>query len=262
MSATNLVYGTVGANMTITMAKNSTTMSVSGLTGQLCVNDSVTGTNPVSKITAVPGGGSCSTSNGNYTVADPASKALSTAATTNSTTLYVMANTQSHGTLSAAQAQTNGGNVNISSGPVGGNYTLSAATNSAGPQFFAQGNSSIIYVPNGASLPSVGTQLAVYSGTGAFTGLAKVVAGAGANWYTIDQTPTTALFNATVCGGTCAMFNNPSSTASQTTFTVTNTGGTSDWAGGFVCLSGVDASRIVPLSSTNGKTSRWQEINQ
>jgi hypothetical protein len=70
------------------------------------------------------------------------------------------------------------------------------------------------------------------------------------------------LNGATICGGACAFFDNPSSTSSTTQFIVTRTGGTDQWAGGFTCLSGVDRSKITPVTSSVTSASTWREVVQ
>lgn len=107
-----------------------------------------------------------------------------------------------------------------------------------------------------------GTLVKVFSGTGAFAGNTRVVSNVNnGTQFQVDRTPTTALTNATICGGICALFNNPASTSAKTEFTVTrNAGADKEWAAGFTCLSGVDASRIQVVTSSGVRLSAWREL--
>ena len=70
--------------------------------------------------------------------------------------------------------------------------------------------------------------------------------------------------NATICTGICALFNNPwdSSKNNTTSFTLThdNFFVSQQWAGGFVCLSGVDPSKVRRISSSSLKVQKWHEV--
>lgn len=70
------------------------------------------------------------------------------------------------------------------------------------------------------------------------------------------------LVTATLCGGTCGLFNDPDSTTSETDFIVTrNNAGTTQWAGGFACIKGIDPAKeptVVTSSSTS--TTKWHEV--
>lgn len=260
----SVVYGSVGATLTVspTMHNNDTSMSVSAVTGQVCVGDPVSASKLSATIASVPGGGTCSTSPGTYTVSAQASGNVTSASTT-STRLYVTSNPVSHGTLSNGPATpaTSGSSVTVA-GASGGNYTLATATNLP-PQYFVQGTGNTVYVPAGTNLPAVGTMLAVYSGTGTGALAANTtVQSVGTNSYTLSTAPATPLLGASVCGGTCAMFSDPGNTGSTTQFTVDRSAGTSQWSGGFLCLSGVDASRIVPVTSGDAFAKSWQESIQ
>ena len=120
------------------------------------------------------------------------------------------------------------------------------------------------------------TYIKVYSGTaGAFPAYTRVKQVIDGTTFIIDQKipttpnptytdypPTTNLSNAVICGGICALFNNPSSTdANTTTFTLTrsNTAG-NQWAGGFVCFSGVDRTKVRRVSSSSLTGKLWHEI--
>lgn len=118
-----------------------------------------------------------------------------------------------------------------------------------------------ITVPTAVSLKA-GTILQVYSGTGALAGSTRVAADiVNKTQFQVTATPTTPLNNATVCGGICALFNNPASTNSSTTFALTRaTNAAQQWAGGFICLSGVDPSKVHRIARSSAKISQWNEI--
>lgn len=107
-----------------------------------------------------------------------------------------------------------------------------------------------------------GTILKVYSGTGTFVGNTRVVKGSiTPTSFQVSALPTVPLANATICGGVCALFDNPSSNTSTTIFSVTRTDVTdSQWAGGFVCLSGVNPDLIKPVTATSARLARWHEV--
>jgi hypothetical protein len=165
-----------------------------------------------------------------------------------------------------------GGTVSVASGPSGGEYALNSAVNLGGTVYVTQGASSTtIRVPAGTVLPSlnpyVSTTLSVFgvtgspAGAGAFAAGTKVVS-VGVDSFTVSAAPSAGLYGAKVCGGLCAFFNTPSSTTSITDYSVTKSGGSLQFAGGFVCLRGVDYSKIAPITSTTLKTTRWQETIQ
>jgi hypothetical protein len=247
------------------MSNGDTLMPVASMTAntQLCVGDTLSSAGNINgaAIAAVPGGGTCSSAAGNYTLNTPSSGNV------NKNTINPVASSlklYDQGTTGSAlvPGATNNGLVNIVSGPVSGNYTMSVARNIA-PTYITQGtaSSNTINVPSGTSLPAVGTLLNVHSGTGAFAAGTKVSA-VGANSFTVDTAIPTALAGATVCGGTCAFFNNPSSTSAVSSFTVAASAGTSQWASGFTCLKGVDSSKIAPVTSSTVKAGTWQETVQ
>ena len=153
-------------------------------------------------------------------------------------------------------------------------YPLSAAipplTNVPGgilaAQWFTQGTSgTAITLPTGTIAPIFNTILAVYSGTGVLNTTAKTQVSASptptTTSFNISVAPTIALNGAQLCGGICALFNNPSSTSSVTQFKVTDTSTSySRWAGGFTCLTGVDNSLINPVTSSATSSSDWSEL--
>ena len=106
-----------------------------------------------------------------------------------------------------------------------------------------------------------GTLLQVYSGTGLFQGSTRVLSVPSATQFIVDKAPTVALANATVCGGICALFNNPSSASSKTTFSLTRASAAAQqWAGGFVCFSGVDPNKVRRITSSRLHVQQWHEV--
>jgi hypothetical protein len=131
-------------------------------------------------------------------------------------------------------------------------------------QIYTQGTSgTTILLPPTTSPPAVDTMIKVYSGTGQFPAQTKVV-GTTSTSFTVSQAPATGaeISGAAICGGTCAFFDDPASATTITQFTVAKSAGTSQWAGGFVCLKGVDSTKIAPVLSTSLKATRWQEVVQ
>ena len=107
-----------------------------------------------------------------------------------------------------------------------------------------------------------GTILKVYSGTGMFAGNTQVVADViNQTQFHVTVAPTTPLSNATICGGICALFDNPSSASSSTTFALTRaTNAAQQWAGGFICLSGIDPSKVHRIALSNARVGQWNEV--
>ncbi|HSH93628.1 MAG TPA: hypothetical protein VK968_05750, partial [Roseimicrobium sp.] len=264
-SYSSAVKGSIGAAFTADFKKaDPMHMTVTSITsGTLQIGDHLSSSDPklttTFSITAVPSPGPT----GQYTFAGNvytgSAGTYSTNTSVESTKLMVS------GVTSALTTGPTNEGVTIASGPDGsGNYTVSTAMTVVS-QVFTQGTSgSTIKVP-GATLPSVGTIVAVYSlgtpGTGAFAA-STTVTGTATGQFTVSPPPTSPLKNAIVCGGTCAFFNGPSSTTSTTEFTVAATAGTTQWAGGFVCLKGVDKPNIIPVTSSSSTASRWQEVVQ
>lgn len=128
--------------------------------------------------------------------------------------------------------------------------------------------------------PVSGTVLAVRAGTGVLPASACVVNASPAapavfqigtlQWNgsqnvcnpNLPQIASTRLDNATLCGGTCGLFNAPGSTTSETDFLVTrNNSGTTQWAAGFACIKGIDPAKnptVVTSSSTSSQ--KWHEV--
>jgi hypothetical protein len=271
-SYTSAVKATAGAKPTLSanMSNNDTTMTVASLADavntRICAGDVLSGDPNINgAVITAPSG--CNTT-GTYTISPKASGSVNkNNVVVSSTTLRVQASTGPNLQTGTANVST-GGTVNIASGPSGGNYTLSSAAYFSSTAYVTQGaNSTTIRVPTGSALPAVGTRIAVYSvasspaGTGTFAA-ATTVQSVGADSFTVSSVPSTGLYGAKACGGICAFFNSPSSTTAVTQYTVVRSGGTAQFAGGFVCLRGVDASKIAPVTSTTTKTGRWQETVQ
>ncbi|WP_310628631.1 hypothetical protein [Limnohabitans sp.] len=125
----------------------------------------------------------------------------------------------------------------------------------------ATSSGTTITVPTAVTLKA-GTILKVYSGAGALAGSTKVAADVtNQTQFQVTAAPTTALNNATLCGGICALFNNPASASSSTTFALTRaTNAAQQWAGGFVCLSGVDPTKVRRIARSSARISQWNEI--
>ncbi len=107
-----------------------------------------------------------------------------------------------------------------------------------------------------------GTILKVFSGTGALAGNTKVLADVtNQTQFQVTAAPTTPLNNATLCGGICALFDNPSSASSSTSFSLTRaTAAAQQWAGGFTCLSGVDPNKVHRIARSSARISQWNEV--
>lgn len=123
------------------------------------------------------------------------------------------------------------------------------------------GATAFVQVPSTAGI-QVGTIIKVYSGTGQFPAFTRVKAITSATRFEATNAPTTPLSGATVCGGICALFDQPSSSASRTTtFTLTRAStAAQQWAGGFACYSGVDPAKIRRVSSSNLRIQKWHEL--
>ena len=148
---------------------------------------------------------------------------------------------------------------------VGGNQTyylsVPSTTNAVSLRTINSGATSVgstVSIPNG-TLPTVGTLLAIRAGSGAFLANTKVMTVDALNQqFTVSLAPSTLLSGAQICGGTCAFFDQ---TAGSTTQFKVTSAGTQQWAGGFTCLKGVDASKInaIPISTTTNGLA-WKEI--
>ncbi len=137
--------------------------------------------------------------------------------------------------------------------------------------------STTITVASTANL-KVDTYIKVYSGTGALPAYTRVKQIIDATSFVIDQKiptipsspqtytytnlpPSSALSNAVICGGICALFDNPSSNGAVTDFALTRSNSAQQqWAGGFICFSGVDKTKVRRVSSSTVRTQLWHEI--
>jgi hypothetical protein len=270
------VKATAGANpvLNANLANGDTTMTVVSLADsntRICQGDTLSGDSDINGATITSPAG-CGTT-GTYTFSPAATGNVNkNNVVVSSTHLRVIGSTGANLQAGTANVRPGITTVSIASGPSGGEYTLSSAVNLGGTVYVTQGASSTtIRVPAGTVLPSsnpyVSTTLTVFGvtgspvGAGAFPAGTKVVS-VGVDSFTVSAAPSTGLYGAKVCGGLCAFFNSPSSTSAITDYSVTKSGGTLQFAGGFVCLRGVDYSKIAPITSTTLKTGRWQETIQ
>ena len=286
-SSGGVVTASIGATFTGALSNGSPTMTVTAPSGILHVGDAV----------SCNGGGSCPAvlSSGTTLITGQTSGTTGGAGTytlsancvnpncgsrsnkTSSAKLEVSA--VSSGYLSVGDTISGSGVTAatitgvVGAGNVSGAYTINAAQQVASTTVTASGYT--IHVSGGTvptgGVPTGGTILAVRSGTGQFQAQTKVVAtGATATQFTVvngsgtPYPPTTRLVNAQICGGTCAFFNNPGSTSSSTSFTVSTGDTTEDaathWAGGFTCLSGVSPTEVVTAGGTGtAVVSGWRE---
>lgn len=259
-------------NLNANISNNGTSMVVASYVhpnSRICVGDGFSSPTALAglTVTAVAGGGTCTGSTGTFTLSSPGAASTvnknNTIPTTKSTTLTVFV---SSGSFSTGTLATPNGNVNIASGPNGsGNYVLSAAAYVA-PAYGTQGSSSsTIQVPAGTALPAVGTRVAIYqTSVSGFTGQGSIpanttVTAVGVDSFTLSAAPTVGLAGVTLCGGICAFFNTPGSTSSSTTFTIGKSAGTAQWAGGFMCMRGVDKALVTPVSSSSTTAGDWRE---
>ncbi|MBI2752899.1 MAG: hypothetical protein HYX46_05225 [Betaproteobacteria bacterium] len=272
--------GTIGvASLNATLTNGSNVMlvnSISGTGSVLHVGDTVTcttgGTCPgflpatITGQTSGPTGGT-----GNYTLsANCNNPGCSTRNfRTSSSTLQVT--TVSSGYLSVDDTISGTGiapNTTITSiagdGSGPGAYGISLPQNVSSTAITAAG--ATIHVPTGTSVPTSDTPMivAVRSGTGTFAANTTVLSTPPptATLFKVSAVPTTRLSAAEICGGTCAFFDNPSSTSSTTQFTISRTPGTNQWGGGFTCLSGVANSKINAVQSSVSSASIWREVVQ
>lgn len=272
------VKATAGALMSLDSSIKNGDITITGsVTGNpVCPGDKIGGT---ATISLTPMGGACYSGSGTGTFTISSSWTGGNINKNNPVqvwggTLVVSGKTGDNFTAGIATVRSSpNSNVTISSGPTSGNYALSAPTFIGSPTYVTQGaNSNIIRVPTGSPLPGTTVALPIVSvfavnnspaGAGAFSS-GTTVQSVGADSFTVSAVPTTGLYGASVCGGICAFFKNPSDPISSniTQYTVVRSGGTAQFAGGFVCLRGVDQPKIAPVTSTTMKTGRWQEAVQ
>lgn len=75
--------------------------------------------------------------------------------------------------------------------------------------------------------------------------------------FLVSRIPSTRLDGATICGGTCALFNPVSST---TTFSLSKGTGLDYWASGFTCLKGADLKPLIVIVDGKAVASTWHEL--
>jgi hypothetical protein len=105
---------------------------------------------------------------------------------------------------------------------------------------------------------AAGTRLAVQAGTGRFAAGTTVTSITSATTFEVSAAPTTALSGgaSVVCGGTCALFDH---TVTKTGFSIVKSAGTSQWASGFVCLTGVDPAKVNQVQNVYIRPTLWSE---
>lgn len=127
-----------------------------------------------------------------------------------------------------------------------------------------------LYLPATSSIPIVSTpamRIALVAGTGTgaldattattVTAVSAVdVPNPQTRSFTVSIIPTTPLDDATICGGTCAFFNQSSAT---TDFSIGKPANTDYWASGFACLSGANLPALVATGSSVQPTA-WHEV--
>lgn len=94
--------------------------------------------------------------------------------------------------------------------------------------------------------------------SGPITARVGVVSTGANGTFVVSRAPTTALSNATLCGGVCALMYGASG-AATVNFDLSNITSGDDWASGFLCLGGVDPSTVQLLGLIQLKRSFWAE---
>ena len=278
LSAT--VGATVNTNTITALATSMTVTSFSDANAKICIGDVLTRTSNPDRfqsnttVTGTPSGGGvqCSNAAGVYTFSpatdnhDMNSPVLATSKKLIVQQIVGSVTLNTPLQLSGVNAFTPTAVVSPDTNVY--QLTPSAAAPSGQPrsiQIYSQGVSgTTISLPSGTAAITPGTIVQVYSGTGQFAAQTTVLASPAptSTSFTVSQAPATGITGAAICGGTCALFNSPSNNASVTNFTVSKSSGTSQFSGGFVCLSGVDRNNIIPVTATTLKTGRWQEAVQ
>ena len=261
-------------------------------TGAGCTNGQLVGT-----ISGVPGGGNSSSATGAYTLSSGSTVTVTTRAlTVKSGVLQVSA--FSNGWISKDDTLTGSSTATITSVPSSGcsgstltcqatgdygispqDSFVSSSNNITASGYTIHTTGGTIPTASPVGVPIATTLLAVRAGTGALAARSCVLANpaptatlfflgnlddAGNCSGTNPVVNANRLVNATVCGGTCAFFNDPSSTTSTTAFTVDTGNATENanthWAGGFTCLSGVDPGNIRTGSGSSVNATGWHEV--
>jgi hypothetical protein len=178
--------------------------------------------------------------------------------------IYKATDDSTLGTISSSYPSSNSGTINAA--PNGGTVPMYFNLASGAQQFPTEGLIKTRHVKvtdSGGGTPAATMLVQVYSGTGmlpAGTTVASSPSPGSADFH-LSATPTTALNSATVCGGICALFNEPSNGSSTTQFRVAHsaTPNVSKWAGGFTCLHNIDPSKIIPITQTTPQPTVWGE---
>lgn len=275
---------TIGAKVNAnTIADGSTTMTVTSFTttdSKICIGDTLTrGENPQrfaggTVVTTTPqnptgsaGGLQCSNQAGTYNFSAPTTNDMTNPTVVATSTKLVVKEIVGSVTLSTP-LQLNGVNAFTPTTSLTTDTNVYGLSTTPGSQpvalaTYTQGVSgTTISIPNTTPAVIAGTIVSVFSGTGQFAAQTTVLASPAptSTSFTVSQAPSTPLVGAAICGGICAFFSSPSNTAIVTQYSVTKSSGTQQFAGGFVCLSGVDKDKIAPVTSTTLTTGRWQEV--
>jgi hypothetical protein len=291
--------GTIGAQVTTgTIANNATSMSVTAVgSGRICIGDVLSRSGGQDRfqaatlVTTTPDnatggvtGQQCSSRTGTYNFSKATTNNMNGTLTINATSSKFVLHSTALGALTLnTPLQQDGTSVATATAVLttpGDSAVHTLSTTPGGQprllQTYTQGGvvtgtdsggvtRSIITVPGMTTGPDAGTILNVFSGTGVLGVSTKPVAppgGSAANQIWVDNAPSTPLRDAVLCGGICALFNNASSTTATTEFQVIKSSGTRYWAGGFMCLSGVKDSIVVPVTSSSTTGFQWKESVQ
>jgi hypothetical protein len=266
-----LATGYVGSAFTGTISKNSTTLTVSGLSGApLQVGSIISGSGSIDTNTKICSFGTGTGGNGTYSVSSGGScstlvgqssnynnKAMTVQSSVMTITSATLANLAAGDTIfvnGVSKAMI----ASLGTGTGGvGTYNLSTATQFSSATNNITSDGTTITSASGTAVPTAGTILAVKSGTGVFgSGMTKVTGTPSATTFTVSTRPSTPLVNATVCGGTCGLFVHG---GQSTQFTIAKSSSDLSWAAGFVCLKGVDVDpeKVTTSTITSGS---WTEV--
>ena len=276
------VRGTVGVQLVnVSVAASTTTMALTSAnfpdtTSLVCPGDVLTRVgnpdrfNNNTAVQTTPAGAACSRAAGNYTFSPATSNQSMTGVTVQAASNQLVV-TASHGTVNTAVGQT------LTAAASG----IAYATLSGGPAVYTLGSMSprlylasgmytqgtpsttTVFTPGGTVAPTAGTLIAAVGGTGVFAEGTRVAASPAPTATSFDVTlsPTTSISGDTICGGTCGFFKTPNSLTSTTEFTITRSN-TTQWSGGFMCLSGVSQPSIIPVTSSTSSVRTWREVVQ
>ncbi len=265
---------TVASGFKVTLTKNSTTLVVTTAgTGSLNVGDTLIATD-------IPAGTTIAAqvSGTSYTMSEKAKNSGSGVSLSASRPVLTVNEVRS-GTLQVGQTlSSSGSGTNVTSGTIivalgtgsggTGTYFLSTSQTVDKRTITAGATSSgmTISVPNATALPAVGSLVAVRLSSASSgrigTAPAEVASVDTANkTFTIDTTPASALNGAQICGGTCALFDQ-ASTSTGTSFTINRgTSSTGYWASAFLCLKDADQPPVIATNGQGGTiAARWAEV--